>query len=123
MVRGLAAALALNRILFGVGYLAAPERAGRGWIAGAASDRRTQARALEARDLALGAGALRAPLAGDGSPRAWLAAHAVADAADLAATVGARDALPRRNLLFASAMAGGSTAIALAAAIEVGGTR
>jgi hypothetical protein len=120
MIKALAAALAVNRIAFGIGYLVAPERTGRGWIAGAAKDRRTQVfvRALGARDLALGAGALRALVAANGSARAWFGAHAVADAIDLAATLAARDSLPERNVAFASAMAGGSTAIAVAAALD-----
>lgn len=120
MIKKLAAALAINRIAFGIGYLVAPERAGSGWIAGAAGDRRTQifVRALGARDLALGAGALRALTAGTGSARAWFGAHAVADTADLAATFAARESLPQRNVAFAGAMAGASTAIAVAAVLN-----
>src|SRR5438093_13663835 len=59
--RTLATALALNRVAFGVGYLIAPERTGTGWIGGAARDDATKVftRALGARDLALGLGALR----------------------------------------------------------------
>lgn len=53
----------------------------------------------------------------DGSPRPWFAAHALADAADLVATVAAGPTLPRRNLLFAGAMAGASTAVAIAGAL------
>jgi hypothetical protein len=119
MIKPLAAGLALNRIAFGVGYLVAPERAAGAWVAQAAADRRTQVlvRALGARDLALGVGALRALAAADGSAQAWFGAHAVADATDLAATLAARDYLPRRNLRFASAIAGVSTAIALAATL------
>ena len=119
-VRALATALALNRCAFGLAYLAAPARAGRGWIDRDAERPPTEVmiRGLGARDLALGLGALRALLDDQGSPRPWLAAHALADAADLAATLAARDALPRRNLLFASGMAGTSTAIAIAGALS-----
>lgn len=49
--------LALNRVLFGVGYLAAPQRTAESWIGRAARKQGTQVftRALGARDLALGA--------------------------------------------------------------------
>jgi hypothetical protein len=71
-----------------------------------------------ARDLGLGIGALGALLDDAGAPRPWFAAHALADGADIAATLAARDALPRRNLLFASAMAGVCTAIAIGGALS-----
>jgi hypothetical protein len=119
IVRALATGLALNRCAFGLGYLAAPARAGRGWIDRDAERPPTQVmiRGLGARDLALGLGSLRALLDEDGSPRPWFAAHALADAADLVATLAAGPTLPRRNLLFASAMAGASTAVAIAGAL------
>ncbi len=116
IVRLLVRALALNRVVFGIAYLVAPARTGRGWIGKAAEKEATRVftRALGARDLALGVGALRA-LAGDdvAEARAWMAAHAVADGMDLAATVAARRRLPQSGFRFASAMAAGSTAVAL----------
>src|SRR5437764_9543165 len=96
-VRQLATGLALNRCAFGVGYLLAPARTGRGWIGAVAAHPATRVftRALGARDLALGLGALRALCSGDdGEARAWLAAHALADGADLLATQAARRSLP-----------------------------
>ena len=121
-LRRLATGLALNRCAFGLGYLIAPERTGRGWIDRAAAQPATQVmiRGLGARDLALALGALWALREPNRSSRAWFAAHAVADAADLAATLAAARDLPLRRVLFASVMAGGSTAIALAAATERG---
>jgi hypothetical protein len=67
VVGKLGTALALNRVLFGIGYLVAPERTGSNWIGKAARDPRTSVftRALGARDLALGAGALAAQRGGD----------------------------------------------------------
>ena len=119
MVRSLATTLAANRVLFGVGYLVAPERVGAGWIGRAARKDATKVftRALGARDLALGAGALGALVRGDESARLWLAAHAVSDAVDLGATLAAREALPESGFRFAVGMAGASTAIALAGAL------
>jgi hypothetical protein len=114
----LAKGLAINRIGFGVGYIAAPERTGKGWVGRAAEkDAATVlTRALGARDLVLGAGALWAMHRGGRSARPWFAAHAVADATDLAATVAARDSLPRSGFRFALVMAGVSTAIAIVGA-------
>jgi hypothetical protein len=82
-----------------------------------AEDESTQVltRALGARDLVLGVGALRA--LGRGDARRWFAAHAVADTTDLVATLVARDRLSSKNFAFATAMAGGSAAIAIAATI------
>ena len=118
MIRTLATALALNRVAFGVGYLIAPERTGTGWIGGAARDDATKVftRALGARDLALGLGALRALAGHRPDARLWFAAHTIADGADLAATLAAREALPSRGYHFALAMAGASTAVAAAGA-------
>jgi len=111
----LARGLAINRIAFGLGYIAAPERTGKGWVGKAAEKggATVLTRALGARDLVLGAGALWAMQRRAESARPWFAAHAVADATDLAATVAARDSLPRSGFRFALAMAGISTAIAV----------
>jgi hypothetical protein len=114
-VRPVAIALSLNRVAFGFAYLLAPARAGRGWIGRAARDPATQVfvRGHGARDLALGAGAIatliprQAPAA-----RVWMAAQAVADASDVAATIVARRRIPSSGFRFALAMASGSTAIA-----------
>ena len=119
VISALATGLAANRTLFGIGYLAAPARAGGGWFEDAAEDERAAApiRALGARDLVLGLGALWAQRGGRADPRAWFAAHAIADGVDLATTVAGRRHLSTRALAFASAMAGASTAIAIAAAL------
>ena len=45
--------------------------------------------------------------------RGWFAAHAVADVTDLIATLLARDELPRSGFRFGTAMAAGSTAVAV----------
>jgi hypothetical protein len=114
-------ALAINRIAFGLGYIAAPERTGAGWVGKAAEKGGTTVltRALGARDLVLGAGALWAMRRRPESARPWFAAHAVADATDLVATVAARDKLPETGYRFALAMAGASTAIAVLGATSL----
>jgi hypothetical protein len=111
----LARGLAINRISFGAGLILAPGLYARTWVGTDAAREDTTkllARALGARDVALGAGGLLALRAGDGNRiRRWFAAQGMTDAVDLAATLAARDVpLPAR--VFAAAMAAGSTATA-----------
>jgi hypothetical protein len=111
----LAKGLALNRIAFGAGLILAPSLCARTWIGSAASDERAQvlARALGARDLALGAGGLLALREADSDrARRWFAAQGVADAVDLLATLAGGRAVPASGRVFAIAMAGGSAAVA-----------
>ena len=123
-IRTLATGLAVNRILFGAGFVASPARAGRTWIGARAARRpesRVFGRALGARDVALGAGALVALRGGDdAAARVWMAAHALSDSADLLATLAARRSLPTGAAAFAVAMAAGSTTIGAAAALRLG---
>jgi hypothetical protein len=118
--RVLAALLAANRVAFGLRYLLQPKAAGSTWIGRRAARRpATQVfvRAQGARDVALGAGALAALAGGGASPaRTWMAAHALADAADLAATLAVKDSLPKRRSTFAATVAAISLAIAAASA-------
>ena|SRR5215208_1534434 len=115
--------LAINRVLFGLGYVLAPEQMGGGWIGRQASKPQTRVftRALGARDLALGLGALMALATGGQAARPWFAAHAIADGTDLAATSLARDELPSGGFRFATAMAGASTLIAVLATARPAG--
>ena len=115
VVDTLATGLACNRILFGIGFLAAPQRAAQSWIGSSAKTAGGQVmvRAAGARDLALGAGALAA-LRSDADARPWFAAHLISDAADLVATLAARTELGSKRTAYALSMAGASTAIAVA---------
>jgi hypothetical protein len=119
LAHALAAGLSLNRIGFGLAYLVAPARAGKGWIGRAARDPATQvfARGHGARDIALGAGALGTLVRGQPRhARDWMCAQALADGADLVATLASRPRLPSSGFRFALLMAGGSTAVAIASA-------
>jgi hypothetical protein len=118
MIKALATALAVNRVAFGVGYLVAPRQVWRGGIGKAADERATTVftRALGARDLALGLGALAALFGGRPDARAWFAAHALSDSVDFVATVAARRELPASGTAFALSVAGASTAVAVAGA-------
>jgi hypothetical protein len=102
------------RFAVGAAYVAAPGPAARAWI-GADGDResvRVLARAFGARDGAIGLGVLRAVGAGHGA-RPWVRAGVVADAADLLATVRARDSLPALQVAGVALIAGGSVALGL----------
>jgi hypothetical protein len=116
LARILAGGLAVNRVLFGANYLARPKSAGDSWIGRAARMPGTQVivRSQAARDVALGLGALwtltRRP---ENDARVWMAAHAIADGADVVATWVARDRLPKRQARLALGIAAGSTAVAL----------
>src|SRR3954469_24841399 len=103
-----------NRVLVGAGLLVAPTAFGRTWGGPLAKDDRgrVMARALGARDLALGAAGLLAERDGD---RRWgarsFAAQGFADAVDFAA-LAATPRLPLGSRLFGIALAGGSPALA-----------
>jgi hypothetical protein len=119
LARALAAGLSLNRVGFGLAYLVAPARAGKGWIGRAARDPATQvfARGHGARDIALGAGALGTLVRGQPrQARDWMCAQALADGTDMVATLASRRRLSSSGFRFAMLMAGGSTAVAGASA-------
>src|ERR671914_293050 len=77
------------------------------------------ARAVGARDLALGLGGLQAVARNDGSARPWLAAAAVCDAVDFGATKAAGNRIPREASNGVLAIAG---VFALFSAIAAAGT-
>jgi hypothetical protein len=120
-VAKLARGLALNRISFGAGLILAPKLYAGTWVGrGAAGEDSTKvlARALGARDVALGAGGLLALRDGDRErARRWFAAQGATDAVDLLATLAARD-LPLPARVFAAAVAAGSTAVAAAYVLQ-----
>jgi len=107
--RSLARRQALGRLALGIGLVVAPGAVAGGWVGGVADRREGQALSigLGARDVAIAVGALRALGAGHGAS-AWLRAGVLADAADLAATLRARQSLPAFAVPVVSAMAGGS---------------
>lgn len=116
IMRTLATGLAVNRVLFGLGFLAAPDKAVPPWLGRKATRNeasRILAQSFGARDVALGLGALEALSNGRGSARTWFAGHAIADGADFVETLMAKD-LPRRGRLIGLALAGGSALIGAA---------
>jgi hypothetical protein len=102
---------AAGRAVVGAALTLAPGIAARAWIGrdAAAPGAQVVTTAMGARDLAIALGALRAIRAGRGA-RPWLLAGVLADAADLVATLRARDALPATAVAGVSALAAGSAA-------------
>jgi hypothetical protein len=120
MSRAIAAFIAAGRALLGVGLLAAPGPVARRWL-GAEADRPAVVellRGIGARDLALGAGAL-VNLRDGGSAVPWVAAGAVADAADAVAAIAVGDAIPGGGRWGTVALAGVSAAAGVALALTL----
>jgi hypothetical protein len=107
--RTLARMQAAGRLVAGGGLTFAPGAVAGAWVGAPADRREGQALAigLGARDAAIALGTMRA-LRSRGDVRAWLRAGMIADAADLVATVRARDTLPPLVLPAIVAIAGGS---------------
>ena len=126
LLRRGALAVAAGRVALGVTALAWPSVPARPWVGAAADDvaARVFGRALGARDLALGLGALAAlqgPAAEAGPARAWVAAGALSDALDVVASLASWPDLPRVTRWLVAASAGGA-ALAGAAGALVGVT-
>jgi hypothetical protein len=104
--RTLASLVASGRIAAGIGLALTPGLVTRPWIGAVAGT--TGARVLSAgfgaRDVAIGAGTLRA-LGSGGAVHEWLLAGALTDAADLVATVAGRRSLPAFGVAGAGALA------------------
>lgn len=117
-----AGTIALGRVTIGVTAMCFPTALARPWVGGdsaRSANVRTLSRALGARDLALGAGALRAlamrASGGAGSEAAyWVAAGGLADAADAAATVLGWRKLSRTGRWAVLAAASGAAVASLA---------
>jgi hypothetical protein len=125
LLRRAATAVAAGRVALGVTALAWPSVPARPWVGAAADDvaARVFGRALGARDLALGLGALAAlqgPAAEAGSARAWVAAGALSDALDVAASVSSWRELPRFTRWLVAASAGGAALAGAAGALALG---
>jgi hypothetical protein len=115
--------VAAGRVALGVTALAWPSVPARPWVGASSGDltARVFGRALGARDLALGLGALAAlqgPAADPGQAAAWVAAGALSDALDVAASVAAWDELPRLTKWLVAASAGGAAIAGAAAAVS-----
>jgi hypothetical protein len=122
LLRRTAGAVAAGRVALGLTALAWPAVPARPWVGASADDlaARVFGRALGARDIALGLGALaalRPPADEPGSAGAWLAAGALSDALDVVASVSSWRELPRQGRWLVTASAGGAALAGAAAAL------
>jgi len=116
--------VAAARVVLGLTALAWPSVPARPWVGPAADDlaARVFGRALGARDIALGLGALTAmqrPAADRGSACAWVAAGALSDALDVIATLSSWRELPQKGRWLVIASASGAALTGAAAALAV----
>jgi hypothetical protein len=117
-----AGAVAAARVGLGLAALARPSLPARPWVGPSADELGSQVfgRALGARDLALGLGALAAAgnaSADTRSAGAWYAAGALSDALDVAVTVAAWPRLPRVTRWLVAASAGAAAITSAAGAV------
>jgi hypothetical protein len=127
LLRRGATAVAAGRVAIGLAALAWPAVPSRPWVGAAADDLAAKVfgRALGARDIALGVGALTAlgrEGAQPGSAAGWVAAGALSDALDVVASVSSWRELPRtgRWLVVVSAAGAALTGAAGAVALRPG---
>lgn len=120
--RQLTLAFAAGRSAFGLALLGPPSWAAERWIGPDAKRRPVGVamRGLAARDLLLALGTADAVRRG-GMVRPWLAATVAGDLADIAASLAARDSLPRRSRWATPALAGASAAAGIALAVADAG--
>jgi hypothetical protein len=124
LLRRGAVGVAAGRVAIGVVALARPAVPSRPWVGAAGDDltARVFGRALGGRDLALGLGALAALARADAAPAtasAWVAAGALSDSLDVAASLAAWSELPRVGRLLVVASAAGAALAGAAGAIVV----
>src|SRR3954465_7922447 len=97
-MRALAALISLGRLLIGVAFIARPKLMERSWIGKQARVPGAQvlARAVGARDLAVGLGGVQAVARDDGSAGPRLGEAAPCDAVDFGATLAAGRRIPKQ---------------------------
>ncbi|HYH58337.1 MAG TPA: hypothetical protein VD790_03835 [Thermoleophilaceae bacterium] len=124
-MRILAAVISLSRVVIGIVFIANPRIMDQAWIGKQARLPGPQllARAVGARDLAVGAGGLQAAVRNDGSAQPWLAAAAVCDAVDFGATYAAGRGIPRSARTSVLAVAAAGTLLSAIAALGTGKRR
>ena len=134
LLRHGARAVAAGRVALGLTALVWPSVPARPWVGGAADElgARVFGRALGARDLALGLGALAAlqgpaarqgPATGADSASAWVAAGALSDALDVVASLASWRELPRIGRWLVVGSAGGAALAGAAGALAVRASR
>jgi hypothetical protein len=108
--RTIATGIAVARAAIGVGVIVAPHRVAKNWVGETGTGVRVIGAALGARDVAVALGTLNA-LHRDEGVKPWLAASALCDAADAAATFTHRDELPKAGAIGVTALAAAGAAL------------
>jgi hypothetical protein len=121
-MRVLAGILSFGRLLFGVAFIANPRLMERSWIGKQARlpGAQTLARAVGARDLALGLGGLQGVARNDGSAQPWMAGAAICDAVDFGATYAAGRGIPQQARKGVLAIAAVFSALSVLSAAGLG---
>jgi hypothetical protein len=121
LLRRGATAVAAGRVAIGLAALARPSLPARPWVGAASDDLAASVfgRALGGRDLALGLGALDALRRTDARASTWVAAGALSDALDVAASALAWKDLPRVWRWLVVGSAGAASCVGLAAAASL----
>ncbi len=124
LLRRAAVTVAAARVGLGVVALVRPALPARPWVGASADELGAEVfgRALGARDLVLGLGALAAVVRSPADPSqaaAWYAAGALSDAFDVATTVAAWPRLPRFTRWLVLASAGGAAILGAAGTAAV----
>ena len=119
-----ATVVAAGRVAIGLTALAWPSVPSRPWVGAASDDLAAQVfgRALGARDVALGLGALtalRRAQAEPGSAGAWVAAGAMSDALDVVASLSSWRRLPRTGRWLVAGSAAAAALVGAAAALAM----
>ena len=119
-----AAAVAAGRVAIGLAALALPSVPSRPWVGAAADDLAATVfgRALGARDVALGLGALtalRRTAVDPASASAWVAAGALSDALDVVASLSSWRQLPRTGRWLVAGSAGAAALVGAAGALAL----
>lgn len=125
LMRILAGVISLGRFLIGIAFIGQPKLMDRGWIGRQARLPGAQvlARAVGARDTAIGLGGLQAVARNDGSARSWLAAAALCDAVDFGATLSAGRGIPRGSRRTVLVIAASFAALSALVAAGLGRSR
>jgi hypothetical protein len=121
-MRLLAGLISLGRFCFGIAFIAEPKLMERAWIGKQARLPGAQvlARAVGARDVALGLGGMQAAARNDGSAQPWLGAAALCDAVDFGASWAAGRRIPRQARTGVLAVAGVFSLLSAVAAAATG---
>jgi hypothetical protein len=122
-MRAVAGLFSLGRLIIGVAFIVQPKIMERAWIGKQARVPGAQvlARAVGARDFAVGLGGVQAVSRGDGSAAPWLGAAAICDAVDFGATLAAGRRIPKQARNGVLAIAAVSTLVSAASAAALAG--